>query len=117
VSSSRERWDVTVGAALDCPLCLGPAYLTARVPYSMTLSHGGTAHGHRTVVLCPGCDRGTSSAAGLLAFFTVHERIDHTNFREAAPLVQEWVQRCAEVTYSGVDLDGEVEEWAAGLMD
>lgn len=105
-----------VGGALVCPRCSGEAYLSARVPHRMALSGGGTVRGYRTVVLCPDCDRDNPNASGVLAFFAMHERIDPGTVQEAAPLIEEWVQRSAGEVYTDDELAEDIRLWESGDM-
>jgi hypothetical protein len=107
---------VEVGGALVCPRCFGDAYLSARVPHRMELSDGGTVRGYRTVVLCPDCDRDNPNAGGVLAFFAMHERIDPGTVQEAAPLIEEWVQRSAGEVYTDDELAEDIRLWESGDM-
>lgn len=106
----------TGGGTLKCPRCSGGAYLSARIPHHMQLSGGRVAHGHRTIVLCPECDRDDPTASGVLAFFTMHERIEPDTVEEVTPLIDEWIRRRSKESYSNADLIEDIRSWEQGEM-
>ncbi len=108
--------EVQASNNLACPLCHGPAYFAARIPHSMRLSHGGTVHGRRTVVLCPRCDRDNPATNDLLAFFVFHERITRDNVAQAAPLIEGWLRRSRQQVYSDDDQRRDIRDYLDGEM-
>lgn len=115
-ASSGDDVTVEIGGGLTCPRCSGPAYLSARIPHRMTLSGGMEARDYRTIMLCPNCDRDNPDAAGLLAFFAVHERIDPGTVSQSAALIDEWVRRSSAAAYTEADLDEDIRRWEGDDM-
>lgn len=109
--------EVETGDVL-CHRCEGPALLSVLVPHRMQLPSGGEATGRRTVVLCPRCDRDDPAAQGVLAFFTVHERITHETVESAGAVLREWITHVTEhpPVYTDEEMDEDIRRWEAGEM-
>jgi hypothetical protein len=84
----------------------------------MDWADGQSVTAARTVALCPSCHRDDPAAQGVLAFFTVHERITQDTVKEAGAVIREWIDRASRdcLAYTEDDLDEDIRRWEAGDM-
>jgi hypothetical protein len=91
--------------------------LSVQIPATMSTPEGD-ATGRRTVELCHRCDRDDPAAQGVLAYFTVHERIEKGTVGTGGLLVREWIDYITAnpPAYTDADLDDDIRSWEAGNM-
>lgn len=104
--------------SLPCRICGSELLFAARVPTQVEWTGGQSVTGSRTVMLCPRCHRNDPAAQGVLAFFSVHERITHETVREAGAVIREWIERATAnpPTCTDEDLEEDIRRWKAGEM-
>jgi hypothetical protein len=104
--------------SLPCHLCGDELLFSVRVPMQVEWTSGHSVTGSRTMTLCPQCHRGDPATQGVLAFFTVHERITHETVHEAGAVIREWIERVTKnpPTYTDEDLEEDIRRWEAGEM-
>lgn len=110
--------DVEPHPRLPCPRCGGELLFAVRVPVETERADGQSATTHRTVTLCPHCHRDDPPARGVIAFFTVHERITENTLHDAAPVIRQWLEHVAAnpPVYTDEDMDEDIRRWEAGEM-
>lgn len=88
------------------------------MPYSFTRADGQVVSGQRTVGLCVRCDRDDMAAQGVLAFFTVYEKITEGTVRAVGPVLMEWIHHLTAHPPGcpDTDLDEEIRRWQAGEL-
>ncbi|MFI7121880.1 DUF6300 family protein [Amycolatopsis sp. NPDC049868] len=103
--------------SLICHRCGRAALLVVRVPTVMRMGSGQVS-GRRTVELCSHCDRNEVSAQGVLAYFSVYERIDREAVDAAGPVLREWLDYLVAnpPRYTDSDMDQEIRDWESGEM-
>lgn len=103
---------------LLCQRCGGELLFSARVPMQVEWIRGQSVTGARTVALCPRCHRDNPAAQGVLAFFTMHERVTQETVSEAGAIIREWIERVTKdpPTYTDEELDEDIRRWEAGEM-
>lgn len=101
-----------------CPTCGNELLFAARVQTQMTLENGQSIPWSRKVTLCPSCQRDDPACQGVLAYFTMHERVTPDTAQEAGSVIREWVERsvASPAPYSDADLDEDIRRWEAGEM-
>lgn len=82
----------------------------------MTNARGEDVQGLSEVALCRACDYGEPAADGLLAFFTVHERLDEVDLSTFNELVVAWVDVARHRRVDQAQLDAEYERWREGVL-
>jgi hypothetical protein len=90
--------------------------LSVQIPATMSTPEGDVT-GRRTVELHR-CDRDDPAAQGVLAYFTVHERIEKATVGTGGLLVREWIDYISAnpPACTDADLDDDIRSWEAGNM-
>ena len=68
--------------------------------------------------LCHRCDRDDPAPQGVLAYFSVHERIEKGTVGTGGLLVREWIDYISAnpPACTDADLDDDIRSWEAGNM-
>jgi hypothetical protein len=99
-----------------CHVCGGELLMAVRVPHTMHTATGDVV-GTRTITLCRRCHVDDPVAQDLLAFFTVHARIDSDNTAQTAELIRAWV-KAVSADAPDHDIDpADIQEWIAETHD
>lgn len=113
---SDEEYEIRLSQTPPCGRCNGPTLLTATFASTMTNARGEEVPGLREVALCRPCDYGEATADGLLAFFTVHERLDEADLWTFNELVVAWVEVARRRRVDLMQLAAEHERWREGVL-
>jgi hypothetical protein len=101
----------------NCHRCGRGLLLSVQIPATMSTPEGD-ATDRRTVELCHRCDRDDPGAQGVLAYFTVHERIEKATVGTGGLLVREGIDYITAnpPAYTDAGLDDDIRSWEAGNM-
>ncbi|QHY95702.1 hypothetical protein SSPS47_11290 [Streptomyces sp. S4.7] len=114
--NDEQEYEIRLSQTPPCGHCDQPTLLTAAFPSPMTNARGDGVKGLCEVALCRTCDYGEPAANGLLAFFTVHERLDEVDLWTFNELVVAWVDVARRRQVDQVQLDAEYERWREGVL-
>ncbi|WP_243793821.1 DUF6300 family protein [Saccharopolyspora gloriosae] len=109
--------DVELAPRHPCVRCGTPILAAVTVPISDTEHSAGR---RITATVCPTCDRHhpAPEVQGVIAYFTLNERITGDEIEGAGQVLSDWAQYVTThpPTYTSTDLDDEIEAWERGEM-
>ncbi|MGH3621926.1 MAG: DUF6300 family protein [Sciscionella sp.] len=109
--------DIQLHPSLPCQMCGGELLFAVQISVREDWS-GQSIAGYRTATLCPHCHRNDPAAQGVLAYFTVHERITEDTLHDAAPVIRQWLDHVVAnpPVYTDEELDEDIRRWEFGDM-
>ncbi|MBQ0972886.1 DUF6300 family protein [Streptomyces pilosus] len=116
VLTSHDELFVKIADVSDCRACGTPGLLLVRFRHSWKNQTGNDVPGIRETLLCPQCSRRDSTAAELIALFSVDEKMSPENVTVFGGLVAAWVESLRQERVDDEVLAAEHDLWLRGEL-